>query len=43
MKRVLHPHLKRGHVAEGAAMVLFVGLLMVLAVAVFQGVGHLPS
>ena len=43
MKRVLHPNLRRGRVAERAAMVLFVGLLMVLALAVFQGVEHLRS
>jgi len=43
MKRVLHPNLRRGHVAERAAMVLFVGLLMVLALAVLQGVEHLRS
>jgi hypothetical protein len=43
MKRVLQPNLMRGHVAEGAALLLFVGLVMVLALAVFQGVGHLPS
>jgi hypothetical protein len=43
MRRMLHPDLMRGHVAGGAAIVLFVGLLMVLVLAVFQGVRHLPS
>ena len=43
MKKVLQPNLKRGHLAESVAILLFVGLLMVLALAVFQGVGHLRS
>ena len=43
MTKVLQPNLKRGHRAERVAILLFVGLLMVLALAVFQGVGHLRS
>lgn len=43
MKPVLHPNLKRGHVAGSAAILLFVGLLMVLALSIFQGMRHLPS
>jgi hypothetical protein len=43
MRRVLHPNLMRGRVAQNAAILLFLGLLMVLACSVFQGVRHLPS
>ena len=43
MKRVLQPALRRGRVAEGAAILLLVALLTVLCVAVVQGVHALPS
>lgn len=33
----------RGHIAQGAAIVLFWGLLMVLTVSVWHGLGTLPS
>jgi hypothetical protein len=38
MRRLLHRHLMRGHVAESAAVILLMGLLMVLLASVFQGV-----
>jgi hypothetical protein len=43
MKRVIHPHLKRGHFADRAAILLLLALLTVLVVAVFHGVGTLAS
>lgn len=43
MMRVLHRDLMRGPIAEGAAIVLFWGLLTVLTVAVWHGLGTLPS
>jgi hypothetical protein len=43
MMRVLHRNLMRGHIAERAAIVLFWGLLMVLTVSVWHGLGTLPS
>ena len=43
MRRVLHPNLMRGHVAENAAVILLMGLLMVLLASVFQGVRMLNT
>jgi hypothetical protein len=43
MRRMLHPGLMRGHVAERAAILLMAGLLMVLAMAVLHGLSSLPS
>jgi len=43
MKRVIHPNLKRGPVAERAAWLLLLTLLAVLLVAVVHGVGTLAS
>jgi hypothetical protein len=43
MRRVLHPNLKRGHVAERAAVILLMALLMALVAAVFQGVRMLKA
>jgi hypothetical protein len=43
MMRVLHRNLKRGPIAQGAAIVLLWGLLMVLTVSVWHGLGTLPS
>lgn len=43
MRRVLHPNLMRGHVAESAAVILLMGLLMVLAASVFLGLRMLQA
>ena len=43
MRKVLHPHLMRGHVAESAAVILLMGLLTVLVAAVVQGVRILKA
>jgi hypothetical protein len=43
MRRVFHRELMRGHVAQRAAILLFLVLLAVLAVSVWQGVGTLGS
>lgn len=43
MMRVFHRELMRGHIAQGAAIVLFLGLLLVLTVSVWQGLGMLAS
>jgi hypothetical protein len=37
MRRVLHPNLMRGHVAERAAVLLLMGLLLVLVASVIHG------
>lgn len=42
MRRVLQPHLSRGHLADRLATLLFLGLLAVLAIAVYNGVKSLP-
>lgn len=42
MKRVLHPGLMRGHIAERAAVLLLVALLTILAAAVLHGMRALP-
>jgi len=41
MKRILNPSLRRGRVAEGAAVLLFWTLLTVLVLSVVHGVGTL--
>jgi hypothetical protein len=43
MKRILHPDLMRGHVAQRAAIILFVSLLAVLFVAMLAGIRRLAS
>jgi hypothetical protein len=43
MKRVIQPGLKRGPLAERAAILLWLLLLAVLALSVVQGVRSLPS
>ncbi len=43
MRRVLHKELMRGHVAQGFAILLFLGLLAVLTVSVVHGLRNLPS
>ena len=43
MRRVLHRNLMRGHVAESAAVILLMGLLMVLAASVFLGLRMLQA
>jgi len=42
MRRVLHPGLMRGSIADRAALLLFLGLVAVLVAAVVHGVGTLP-
>jgi hypothetical protein len=39
---MLQPNLSRGHVANRLAMLLFLGLLAVLALALYSGVKSLP-
>ena len=43
MRRVLHRNLMRGHVADSAAVILLMGLLMVLAASVFLGLRMLQA
>jgi len=43
MKRVIQPNLKRGRMADRAAMLLLLALLAVLVIAVVRGVGTLAS
>jgi hypothetical protein len=43
MRRVIHPNLMRGHVAQNAAILLVLGLITILACSVVQGVRQLPS
>lgn len=43
MKRILQPELMRGHIAQRAAILLFVGLLMILLASVLHGVQGLRS
>ncbi len=43
MRRIFQPDLMRGPVAQRAAILLILGLLLVLAVSVVQGVRHLAS
>jgi hypothetical protein len=43
MKRVIHRHLQRGHVADRAAMLLLLGLLAILVISVVQGIRSLSS
>jgi hypothetical protein len=43
MKRVIQPGLKRGRVADRAAMLLLLTLLAILVIAVIRGVGTLAS
>ena len=43
MMRVIHRDLMRGHLAQGAAILLAIGLLLCLAAAVIDGVGALQS
>jgi hypothetical protein len=38
MRRLLHRDLMRGHMAQRAAIILLMGLLLVLAAAFFHGV-----
>ncbi len=42
MRRVLHPQLKRGHVADRLSILLLLALLAVLAVSLIDGVRSLP-
>ena len=42
MKRMLQPNLRRGRLADRLGMILFFGLLAVLAYAVLSGVRSLP-
>lgn len=41
MTRVFHRELMRGPRAQGAAIALFVGLLLILTVSIWQGLGTL--
>ena len=43
MKRILQPEFMRGHIAQRAAILLLVGLLMILLVSVLHGVQGLRS
>jgi hypothetical protein len=43
MLRVIHPNLKRGHMADRAAWLLLLGLLAILAGSVVHGIGMLAS
>jgi hypothetical protein len=43
MKRVLHKELMRGPKIQGAAILLFLGLLVILSVSVWHGFGTLAS
>ena len=43
MMRVIHRDLMRGHVAQSAAILLFLGLLVCLLMAVFAGVRTLQA
>ena len=38
MRRVLHRNLMRGHLAQRAAILLLMGLLLILAASVLHGV-----
>ncbi len=42
MKRVLHPDLMRGRIADRAAALLALGLLMTLAASILEGMHTLP-
>ncbi len=42
MRRVLHPGLMRGHIAERAAVLLLLTLLTILAAAMVHGMRALP-
>jgi hypothetical protein len=41
MTRVFHRELTRGSLVQGAAIALFIGLVLVLTVSVWQGLGTL--
>ena len=43
MKRVIHRDLMRGHLAQSAAILLYLALLMALAAAVLHGVRTLQA
>ena len=43
VKRILQPELMRGHIAQRAAILLLLGLLMVLLASVLHGVQGLRS
>ena len=43
MRRVIHRDLMRGQIAQRAAILLLMGLLLVLAVSLVQGVSHLRA
>jgi hypothetical protein len=43
MKRIMHPELMRGPVAQRAAILLWLGLIAVLCAAVITGVHGLAS
>ena len=43
MKRILQPGMMRGHMAQRAAILLFLALITVLFVSVLQGFQHLAS
>ena len=42
MRRLLHPNLKRGHMADRMGWLLLLGLLGILVMSVIAGVGSLP-
>jgi hypothetical protein len=43
MMRVFHRDLMRGHFAQNVAILLFLGLLLVLTISVWHGLGSLAS
>jgi len=43
MRRLLHRNLRRGHLAEFAAILLLTGLLLILAASLIHGVGTLGA
>jgi len=43
MRRLLHRNLRRGHIAEFAAILLLMGLLLILAASLIHGVGMLGA
>jgi hypothetical protein len=43
MRRLIHRDLMRGHLAQRAAILLLMGLLLILAASVMHGVGMLGA
>ncbi len=41
MRRVIHPTLSRGHVADRIALILILTLVLVLVISVYRGVSSL--